>query len=198
MKKIVISWFVCVLGLVALAALVGRDLIPDSDSSTASAQPLVKAEFALTDAHGKAVTQKDYRGRYMLVFFGFTHCPDICPTTLLLVQNVRGKLDNGKKIVPILISVDPERDTPKVMGAYVSRFGSDVEGLSGTPEQVKTAADNFKAYYSKVEMSDPSMGYMMNHSAFLYLIGPDGKFLAHFPNTIAENDLKASLKQYVR
>lgn len=198
MKKIVISWLVCVLGLVALLAWVGKDIFPPLSSRGMDAPSLVKAEFTLQNSAGKTVTEKDFRGKYMLVFFGFTHCPDICPTTLLLIQNTLGKLgDAGKKVQPIFITVDPERDTPKRAEEYASHFGTTL-GLSGTPEQIKRTADNFKVYYSKVEMSDPSMGYMMNHSGFVYLIGPDGKLITHYAYDVPPNELEASLRKYVR
>jgi cytochrome oxidase Cu insertion factor (SCO1/SenC/PrrC family) len=197
MKKIVITWFVCVLGLVALFAWLGNDILPTNRTQTAVPSALINAAFTLESADGKTVTEKDFRGRYMMVFFGFTHCPDICPTTLLLVQNALGKLGAvGEKVQPILITVDPERDTPTSLGEYVSHFGNTI-GLSGTPEQIKTAADNFKVYYSKVEMSDPSMGYMMNHSGFLYLIGPDGKYVSHFAYDVSGSELEASLRKYI-
>lgn len=197
MKKIVISWLVCVLGLVALFALVGRDFMTTTTAETIPSQ--VQPQFTLQNADGNTVTEADFRGRYMLVYFGFTHCPDICPTTLLLVQNALSKLgEKSSSVVPVLITVDPERDTPQEVGAYVSRFGSNVVGLSGTPAQIKQAADNFKVYYSKVEMSDPSMGYMMSHSGFLYLIGPKGEFITHYAGNVSEHELEESLKQHIR
>lgn len=199
MKKIVISWLVCVLGLVALFAWVGKDIFPSTPASSENVAPsLVKGEFSLQDGNGKTVTDKDFRGKYTLVFFGFTHCPDICPTTLLLVQNTLGKLgETGKKVQPIFITTDPERDTPKVASDYASHFGNTI-GLSGSEAQIKAAADSFKAYYSKVPMSDPSMGYMINHSGFLYLMGPDGKFVTHFAHDIAPTELESALRKYIK
>ncbi len=199
MKKIVLSWLVCVLALVALLAWVGRDILPAGDGQPSDTIPIVKGAFSLQSPTGATVTEQDFKGRYMLVFFGFTHCPDICPTTLLLLQNVVAKLgEDGKKLQPIFITVDPERDTPALVGDYVSHFGNGVVGLSGTPAQVKAAADNFKVYFSKVEMSDPSMGYMINHSGFIYLLGPDGQYLSHFAHDVSESDLEAGLRKFVR
>lgn len=199
MKKIVVSWVLCVLAAVALIAWGGRDLLPAHNAQKELATGIITPVFTLTAPDGRTVTEREFKGRYMLVFFGFTHCPDICPTTLLLMQNVLGKLGpQAAKLQPIFITVDPERDTPKVMGKYTANFGSTTLGLSGTEEQVKQAADNFKVYFSKVEMSDPAMGYMMNHSGFIYLVAPDGKYIDHYPYDIAEPELTSALKKHVQ
>lgn len=201
MKKIVISWVACVLGLVALLAFMGSDLLTKTrgDLANGSGEALVKAEFTLTDATGKTIKASDFRGRYLLVYFGFTHCPDICPTSLLLMSNVLGQLGSkGEKIQPLFITIDPERDTPKLVGTYVSHFNKRFVGLSGTPEQIKHAADSFKVFYSKVETKESALGYVVDHSGFIYLMGPDGEYITHFPATVSEQELTQGLTRYVR
>ena len=197
MKKIVISWLVCVLAAVGLFVWLGHDasLVHTSDSDAG----LINAKFQLQSATHN-VSEKDFKNKYMLIYFGFTHCPDICPTTLLLMQNAIHKLDTARidKIQPIFITIDPERDTPRLVGEYVKNFGKNIVGLSGTPQQIKHVADNFKVYYSKVEMDDPEMGYMMNHSGFLYLIGPNGQYITHFASNVPENVLEKGLRTHVK
>lgn len=198
MKKIVLSWVICVLGLVGLFAWLGTGLTTNGNDAQ-SGDALVRADFTLQTGGGKTVTDKDLRGRYLLVYFGFTHCPDICPTSLLLMSNATAKLgDKVAKVQPIFISVDPERDTPKIASDYASHFGKNVLGLSGTPEQVKHAADSFKVYYSKVEDKDSALGYVVDHSGFIYLMGPDGKYLAHYAHNVSEQELTKGLQRYVK
>jgi cytochrome oxidase Cu insertion factor (SCO1/SenC/PrrC family) len=198
MKNIVISWLVCVLGLVLLFAWVGGDLL-GKKTHTQQDAALVTADFSLQTADNKTVTHTDLRGKYMLVYFGFTHCPDICPTTLLLMSNVVNQLeDAAQKIQPIFISVDPERDTPKLAAEYASNFGKGFLGLSGTPEDVKHAADSFKVFYSKVEDKGSALGYVVDHSGFIYLMGPNGEYVAHFASTVSEAELKKELQRNVQ
>jgi protein SCO1/2 len=198
MKKIVLSWVLCVLGLVALVVWLGNSTMGNR-VPVAEGGGLITAEFELVSAENKVVRAEDLRGKYLLVYFGFTHCPDICPTTLLLVNNVLSQLeDTGENVVPIFISVDPERDTPQVAAEYAKHFGPQFLGLSGTPEQVKAAAESFKVYYSKVEDKGSALGYVVDHSSFLYLMGPDGNYLTHFPHQVAEQELKQGLQRYVR
>jgi cytochrome oxidase Cu insertion factor (SCO1/SenC/PrrC family) len=198
MKKIVISWVVCVLALVGLFAWLGNSVLPNNRAATPE-NPLLKADFELMTANQKLVRDEDLRGRYLLVYFGFTHCPDICPTTLLLINNVLGQLgDKAKNITPVFISVDPERDTPDIAANYAKNFGKNVLGLSGTPEQVKHAADSFKVFYSKVEDKDSALGYVVDHSGFVYLMGPKGEYMAHFAHNVSEQELKQGLMDHVR
>ncbi|MES2984538.1 MAG: SCO family protein [Pseudomonadota bacterium] len=200
MKKIVIAWLVCVLGLVGLFGWVGGSVFSNPRGADGSAAaPLITAEFTLQGGKGKTVTAQDFRGRYMLVYFGFTHCPDICPTTLLLMNNVVNQLGkNADRVQPIFITVDPERDTPASTTEYASHFGPRVLGLSGTPAQIKAAADSFKVYYSKVEDKTSAMGYVMDHSGFIYLMGPDGKYVTHFTHGVSEQELAEGLASYVK
>ncbi len=197
MKKIVITWIICVLGILALFCWIGSDLVPQKHEE-AKDTSLITSGFTLQTGASRVVKDTDFRGRYMLVFFGFTHCPDVCPTTLLLMQNAIAQAKVGERVQPIFITVDPERDTPKITAEYASHFGPHMLGLSGTAAAIKDAADHFKVYYSKMEPSDPSLGYMMNHSSFIYLMGPDGRYLTHFPSDIAQQALEDGLKRFVR
>lgn len=153
----------------------------------ADAQPVaIGGAFALTDENGQSVTDQTYRGKWLLVFFGFTHCPDVCPTALndiALTLDQLGPL--AAKIQPLFVTVDPERDTPDVMKDYTEAFHSSIVGLTGSPEQIAEAAKAYRVYYKKVPQGDDD--YTMDHSGITYIMTPDGKFAAHFsPHTKIE------------
>lgn len=142
---------------------------------------LVGGPFSLTDQEGRKVTDKDFRGHYMLVFFGYTYCPDICPTEL---QVMSAALDNlGAKaddIQPIFISVDQQRDTPEVLKQYVTNFHPRLVGLTGSAEEIASVARAYRVYFSKVENSSGPDAYLMDHSTIMYLMDGQGKFVKHF------------------
>ena len=136
----------------------------------------VGGPFQLVDHDGRPVDQSMLEGKWSLVFFGFTYCPDFCPTTLAALDATKQRLgDKAKDLQIVFISIDPERDTPQALKDYLSSdgFPEGVIGLTGAPAQVKAAADAYKAYYQKVGEGE---GYTMNHSLTVYLMGPDGKF----------------------
>ena len=198
MKRIVLTWLICVLGLVLLFAWMGDHVLPKAKHADHD-DVLVTADFNLQNASGKIVTAKDFRGKYMLVYFGYTHCPDICPTTLLLMSNALADIGaKASKIQPIFITLDPERDNPKATATYTSHFSKDLLGLSGTAEQIKRAADGFKVYFSKVDQSNSAIGYVVDHSSFIYLMGPDGKYVDHFASNVSEQELADGLSHAIR
>ncbi|HYC73370.1 SCO family protein [Brevundimonas sp.] len=136
----------------------------------------VGGPFQLVDHEGRPVDQTMLEGRWSLVFFGFTYCPDFCPTTLQALDATKRRLgDKGEDLQIVFVSVDPERDTPQALKDYLSTdgFPEGVVGLTGTPAQVKAAADAYRAYFQKVGEGED---YTMNHSLTVYLMGPDGKF----------------------
>ena len=142
---------------------------------------LVGGPFSLTDQTGRKVTDKDFRGHYMLVFFGYTYCPDMCPTEL---QVMSAALDNlGAKadaIQPIFITFDPQRDTPEVLKQYVSNFHPRLVGLTGTPEEIAVVAKAYRVFYNRLEDTSGPDTYLMDHSTITYLMDKQGKFLKHF------------------
>ena len=147
-------------------------------TETGTGQPLVGGPFQLVDQDGRAVDQSMLNGKWSLVFFGFTYCPDYCPTTLAALEATQRQLgDKAKDVQIVFVTVDPARDTPQAMKDYLSSdgFPEGVIGLTGTPEQVRAAADAYRAYYSQVGEGE---GYTMNHSLTVYLMGPDGRFRA--------------------
>ena len=166
--------------------------------SHGSGAALVGGPFTLTDHNGREVTEKTFLGKYMLVFFGFTFCPDVCPTELQVITAALDQMGpEADAIQPVFITVDPERDTPEVLKAYVGNFGPRLLGLTGTPEQVAAAAKAFRVYYAKVKNSGSAADYMMDHSTIIYLMGPDGRFAKHMTYTTDAAKLAEELKKSV-
>ena len=139
----------------------------------------IRSEFSLTNHAGQDITQADYSDRWQMVFFGFTNCPDICPTTLAYMASVMDLLgDDADAVAPIFITVDPERDTVPVMAEYVSVFHPRLIGLTGTEAQVAEAARNFRTWYERTEDETAPDGYFMAHGGYIYLMRPDGTYEA--------------------
>jgi protein SCO1/2 len=153
--------------------------------------------FTLVDHHGKTVTDQDFRGRWMLIFFGYTFCPDVCPTNLSTVAQALDLLGpEAEKIVPIFVSVDPGRDTPAKLKEFVPLFHPRLVGLTGTQEQVVDAARKFRVYYNKVPQAGGGPDdYLMDHGAITYLMGPDGTFRTHFAHGSPPEQMAARLKE---
>jgi protein SCO1 len=165
-----------------------------------SGKALVGGPFKLVDQHGKTVTDRDFRGGYMLVFFGFTHCPDICPAELQVISAALDALGpKADKVVPIFITLDPERDTPEVMGDYVKNFGTNFVGLSGSAEAIAQAAKAYRVAYSKFvpEGQEDSKNYSVDHSALVYLMGPDGQYVTHFSYGTPAQKMRETLQRYL-
>lgn len=140
---------------------------------------LVGGPFTLEDGNGKQVSDRDYRGKYMLVYFGYTFCPDVCPTTLNEVADAMDHLGpKAGELQPIFITVDPKRDTPAVVKQYAAAFSPRLIGLTGTPEEIAKVAKEYRVYYAEHRTGPGPNDYSMDHSSILYLMGPDGKFIA--------------------
>ena len=145
----------------------------------------------LTDHHGHDVTDSDYRGRFLLVYFGFTHCRDVCPRALARLSEALSLLHKlADRIQPLYVTVDPTRDTPAVMKAYLETQYPRFTGLTGTPEQVDAAKSTFRVFARRGNDPDDPAGYAVPHSALSYLVDPDGRYIAHFSDTI-ESDPRA-------
>ena len=173
---------------------------------TAEEPPLAGAtiggDFTLTDQQGKTRRWADFRGEYAVVYFGFTYCPDICPTDMQrtaqgLREFAKGDPAAAAKVQHIFISVDPERDTPTVVGEFVSAFGKDIVGLTGTREEVDAASKAFKIFHSQGE-KEPGGAYMVNHSNVTYLFDPAGKPLATLPTDQGAPAVAQELAKWVR
>jgi len=140
-------------------------------------------------------TDEDFRGRWMLVFFGFTNCPDVCPTGLATIAQVMEDLGpHANRVQPLFITVDPERDTLAVLAEYVPQFGEDILGLSGSPEQIAKTAETFKIYFQRIEETSAPDGYTMGHTSSMLLFDPEGEFSQIFEFDANPEDIVADLK----
>ena len=144
-------------------------------------QTSIGGPFTLVDQNGRTVTEANLRGKPTLIYFGYTYCPDVCPTSLLLMETAIEKLgpDAARKVNLVFITVDPARDTPELLKGYVPNFGPTFIGLTGTAEQVAAAARSYRVYYEKVPGKDGAP-YLMDHSSIVYLLDRNGRFVSHF------------------
>ena len=167
---------------VYVARTVGQPAAPVLESGTLLPQPRALAEFNLLDTHGVNTSPRELRGHPTLVFFGFTHCPDVCPTTLALLAGVQKQLAQqdermaGLKVA--LISVDPERDTPQQMGSYVASFGGDLIGLTGSVPEIVNTTRSFNVAFARVDL--PGGGYTVDHSATVFVLDSQARIVAVF------------------
>lgn len=179
------------------------------EDSMAQSEAKLGGDFILTDQDGKKVSATDFRGKIMLVFFGFTRCPDVCPVTVAALSKTMELLgDNADKVVPVFISVDPDNDKPEVLKAYLEPFDKRMVGLTGSKQQIKQIADEYKVYYAKSmvdhdenedkDAEKPSGkeaakagddDYTIDHSAFIYMMGKDGKYMHMFPYNAPATDM---------
>lgn len=177
-----------------------------SGGQPAAQAPLAGAKiggpFRLTDGRGRAVTDRDFAGRYRVVYFGYTFCPDVCPTDMQAIAAGLKLLDTrapakAKTIVPIFITVDPERDTPEVVGRFAAAFDPRIVGLTGSPAQIDAAKKAYAIWSAKGEAA-PGGGYLVNHSRQVYLMDPDNKPLALVPADEGPEAVAKTLDQWVR
>jgi len=161
------------------------------------AQPVaIGGAFQLTDQNGRTVTEQSLRGKPTLIFFGYTHCPDVCPTSLFEISEVlRAMGKDADRVNAYFISVDPERDTPSTMKDYLSSFDPHLEGLSGDPAATTTVLTAYRVYAKKVPMKDGD--YTMDHTALIYLMDRDGRFVAPFNLKRSPEEAAAELKRYL-
>lgn len=167
-----------VLAGMALLAFAGLQVFGTRGDYASKVQhPAFYAAFELTDHRGIVRTEEDFTGRWMLVFFGFANCPDVCPTTLAEVAVVMDRLGNdAQKVQPIFISIDPERDTPAALANFVPLFNAGIIGLTGTPEQITKTAKTFPIYYKRVAEASAPDGYTLAHTSHLFLFDPQAGF----------------------
>jgi protein SCO1/2 len=179
----------------ALGAVLLRGMPQPAGQSTSTGRALIGGPFTLTDQNGRTVTEKDFLGKYSLLVFGYTFCPDICPTELGLVTEALNKLGpKGDAITPVFITIDPKRDTVENVKNYVASFHPRFVGLTGSEEQIKQAASAYRVYYAKADGGDAkSDTYLMDHSTFIYLMGPKGEYVTHFGYGLSADDLIARL-----
>lgn len=159
-------------------------------------QPAIGGAFTLVDQNGKAFSSERLKGKPTLIYFGYAFCPDVCPTSLLLMQTAIEKLgpDAFKKVNLVFITVDPERDTPELMKGYVENFSPTFIGLTGTAEQVAAASRAYRVYYQKVPGKNGGP-YLMDHSSIVYLLDRNGRFTTHFTHEAKAEAIAAGVQK---
>lgn len=189
-RRLVLPFAAFLFGLVALGIAAVLTLTPQGREVVASD---VGGPFTLVDHNGTTVTQADFVGEPHLVFFGFTHCPDVCPTKLFEIAETLDavKARTGRDIRALFVTVDPERDTPEIMQSYVSSFDDRILGLTGTPEQVDAVVSAYRAFARRVPLEDGD--YTMEHTAIVYVMDEEGRFVAGLNTAQAPEDVADEL-----
>ena len=186
-----LSWVALALAIVGAAILVYASgfkldnvakLTEELEPPLAGGTPTIGGPFTLVDQDGKTVTEKDFLGQYLLIYFGYTYCPDVCPTSLTNMSDALDLLgEKAVEVTPMLITIDPARDTPEHLREYATFFHPRLHALTGSPEQIAAVAKAYRVFYSKVKQEDAAeVDYLMDHSSVTYVIGPDGMFRLHF------------------
>lgn len=189
MNKFLTIAIVLMLLVTSVALFATRETATQLPPDSASGKAAIGGGFTLTDIHGKPVSDTQFRGKHMLVFFGFTRCPMICPTTMATISRAMELLgDKAKDVVPVFISVDSEYDKPEQVKAFLANFDSRIVGLTGTPEQIKTVADEYKAYYAE-------QNGMMDHSTLIYWMDGNGEYIDHFSYDVEPEQIAKRLSE---
>lgn len=183
---LILSTIVCTFALIA----------GDLPIRAATSNVTIGGPFTLSAPDGKTVTDQTYRGKWLLVYFGYTFCPSSCPTTLLEIATVLRALGaDAAKVQPLFITIDPQRDTPDVMRQYTQSFDPRIIGLIGTPQQLAAVAHEYGAYYVRHDTGPGAEDYVMDHSTYLYLMDPGGKYVRAFDATASADGIAAALRK---
>lgn len=167
------------------------------NAATGEAAPSIGGPFALTDQNGTVRHDTDFHGKLALVYFGYTYCPDACPTALHAMSEALDQLgDKQTDVQPIFITIDPARDTQAQLKLYVANFHPRLIALTGTPEQIAAVAKEYHVYYQKVDQGGGD-DYLMDHSSIIYLMGRDGRYVAHFRSTDTPAAMAAGLERFL-
>ena len=187
------------IGALAGAAALIVTRAPTGPGVATTGTALIGGPFTLVGRDGKPVTDRAFRGKYMLIFFGFTHCPDICPAELQVMAAALDELGpKANEIIPIFITLDPERDTPPVVTGYVMNFSPRFVGLTGSPEQIAEAAKAYRVTYSKFQEDETKPDdYSIDHSALVFLMGKEGEYLTHFAYGTPAAKMAETLRRYL-
>lgn len=201
-RAIMIFGFGLILMLGGAAAWIVLKPQTQVTQTRSSGEALIGGPFELVDQFGQARSDADFLGDYMLIYFGYTYCPDICPASLGIMTQAIDQLEESEKakaerITPVFITVDPERDKVENMKDYAEHFHPNMVAMTGTPEQIAKAAKAYRVYYAKAE-DDSSSDYLMDHSSVFYLMGPDGKYVKHFTHNDDSNTIATALAELVQ
>ena len=181
-------------GMIAVMFIEGRPLHPAS----AAGDLALGGPFTLVGSDGKTVTDESYRGKLLLVYFGYTYCPDVCPTTLNNIAQALIELGTqASAVTPVFITVDPKRDTPKKIGAYVKAFDPRIVGLTGSDAQIAAVAKEYRVYYAP-QSADETGNYLVDHSSFIYLMNRSGKLVKFMPGSLSGVEMADAIRPFIR
>ncbi len=175
-------------------------IIPGAERTRSGGIAAIGGPFTLSDQNKSIRSEADFRGKFLLIYFGYSYCPDVCPTALQVISvALEGLPKRTKFIQPIFISVDPERDTADHLKEYLTNFHPSFIGLTGTKEQIKNAARAFRVYYNKsgTDNNSRSKDYLMDHSSIIFLMDPDGRYVTHFTHKTTPSQMSKELRTLV-
>jgi cytochrome oxidase Cu insertion factor (SCO1/SenC/PrrC family) len=203
--RFIIAMMVALSAIAVIAIFTWRSMTPTPDVTFGTvttvktpAKVAVGGPFSLTGHHGNPVSDTDFRGQFMLISFGYTFCPDVCPTTLQTISAAMDSLGaDSASLQPIFITVDPERDTVDSLSTYVDSFHPKLVGLTGAKTKTDKVAGLFRVYHKKVK-GESGDDYTIDHSAFIYLMGPDGKFLTMFRHNASPDALAQDIRVFLK
>jgi len=187
---------VFILGVLVLAGAIAYGLWRDREFGESAGVP-IGGPFTLTDQNGAIRHDSEFRGRMMLVYYGYTYCPDACPAALNVMTGAMDRLgEDADAVQPIFITVDPERDTVAQMKSYASNFTPRLVALTGSPDAIAAAARAYRVYFQKAA-GEGKDDYTMDHSAFVYLMGRDGRYLTHFGPDVTAEQMAAAIQKFL-
>ena len=158
---------------------------------------LIGGTFELTDQTGNRVSESAFRGKYMLVYFGYTFCPDVCPVDLQRISAALDLVGETSAIQPVFVTIDPARDTVQAMATYTQHFHPALMGLTGTEEEIATATSAYRIFFAKAPNAEDPDAYLMNHSSYIYLMDCDGNYIRHFSSDSTPEEIAAALKAVI-
>nr|XP_019950136.1 PREDICTED: protein SCO1 homolog, mitochondrial [Paralichthys olivaceus] len=177
-----------------------KEELIEKERNKSIGRPALGGPFSLTDHNNKPVKSEDFLGQWVLIYFGFTHCPDICPDELEKMVEVVDEIDKIKSLpnlTPLVITIDPERDTPEAMAAYVKEFSPKLIGLTGTTAEIEQVSRAYRVYYSQGP-KDEDNDYIVDHTIIMYLVGPDGEFEEYFGQNKRSAEITSSIAAHMR
>lgn len=177
-----------------------KEELIEKERNKSIGRPALGGPFSLIDHNNKPAKSEDFLGQWVLIYFGFTHCPDICPDEIEKMIEVVDEIDkiaSLPNLTPILITIDPDRDTPEAMAAYVKEFSPKLIGLTGTTAQVEQISRSYRVYYSQGP-KDEDNDYIVDHTIIMYLVGPDGEFVEYFGQNKRSVEITNSIAAHMR
>ena len=190
-KKFFLTLLSSLLILLVLSIGTGLWVYKQTKSNNLNKATLVGGSYSLTDHNGKKVTDKSFQNKFKIIYFGYTFCPDICPTGMAVISQALDLLGNkAQRIKPLFITVDPKRDNIEIMAEYHSHFHPSFSNLTGTLDQIRRVAKLYRVYYKKSDASEAE-NYLMDHSSIMYVLSPEGEYINHFGPQITPEQIIA-------